>query len=78
MSDHTTSDDKPCTPDKRFVIPGTPEVACADDADLQLCVHCGASLSSNSEFCRVCSTAASGGHLPPDHEHEHESDEKGS
>jgi hypothetical protein len=76
MSDETPSNDKPCTPGQQFVIPGTPEVACGEDADLQNCVHCGASLSSNSEFCQVCSSAVSGGHLPPDHDHERKSGDK--
>jgi hypothetical protein len=71
----TTSDDKPineqpCTPGEEYVVPGTSDVACGDDADLQHCVHCGASLSANTEFCQVCSTAVSGGDLPHDHAHE--------
>ena len=78
MSDDITSNDKPCAPGQKFVIPGTPEVACGDDADLQLCVHCGASLSSSSEFCQVCSTAVSGGHVPPDHVHETDQGDKKS
>lgn len=73
MSDDTTSNAKPCPPGQEFAIPGTPEVGCGDDTDLQHCVHCGASLSSNTEFCQICSTAVSGGSLPHDHEHESES-----
>ena len=78
MTDEKPTDESGCSPEQKFVIPGTPDVACGADADLQHCVHCGAGLSPNSEFCHVCSTAVSGGHLPDDHEHEAAADEENS
>jgi hypothetical protein len=69
------SDDKPTKPEacdtgSGFFIPGTQDVSCDGEADLQHCVHCGASLSQSTEFCQVCATEVSGG------EHTHETGEE--
>lgn len=71
-SDDKPTNEQPCTPGQKFVIPGTADVACGDDGALENCVHCGASLSPNTEFCQVCSTAVSGGDMPHDHDHDHD------
>ena len=67
-NDDTTTGREPSTPGEEFVIPGTSDTACSDDADLRHCVHCGASLSADSEFCDACKVAASGGEAPRDHD----------
>jgi len=67
-NDDTTSGREPRTTGEEFVIPGTSDTACSEDADVQHCVHCGASLSANSEFCHACKAAASGGEAPRDHD----------
>jgi len=73
MTDETKPDPAACGTGSAFTVPGTHDVACSDDADLQLCAHCGATLSPNSEFCQVCSVTVSGGEKPADHEgHTHE------
>ena len=59
----TPSKPKACGTGSGFYVPGTQEVACDEDhaAHLDLCAHCGATLSPNSEFCHVCAVAVSGG-----------------
>ena len=63
MSDEKPSEPNACRTGSGFYVPGTHDVACDDDhaEHLELCAHCGATLSSNSEFCQVCAVAVSGG-----------------
>jgi hypothetical protein len=68
MSDQTPDKPEACSRGAGFYVPGTHDVACDDDhaAHLDLCAHCGASLSVNSEFCQVCAVAVSGGEVAPE------------
>jgi len=63
MVEGKPANEQPCETGSGFIIPGTQDAACNKDPHehLEHCAHCGASLSPNSEFCHVCSTAVSGG-----------------
>ncbi|MGD0998368.1 MAG: hypothetical protein ABR941_08655 [Thermoleophilia bacterium] len=63
MNDETPSEPGARRTGSGFYVPGTHDVVSGDDhtGHLQHCAHCGATLSADSEFCRVCAVAVSGG-----------------
>ena len=65
MNEESPSAPDACRTGSGFYVPGTHDVACDDDhaAHLEHCAHCGATLSANSEFCRVCAVSVSGGEV---------------